>query len=281
MTGHAPGPLLVLGTGLCALAFSTTHPLIMAAVLTGAVLLILAAQASVRGVLIVATVMGVGVAVLNPFVQASGDLILFQLPDIPIFDTQVTLEEVVAGLVLGARAAAVTIAIMAVLTLADPDRLLQLASRLAPRSAIAASVAARMVPTLRRDATAFVETARLRGRSPFAGSWTVRARTAGSLALPLVGSSLERSLDVAEAMAARGYGSGPPTRRPRVPWRPCDWTVLVSGIALCALATLAIAGVFGRYSFYPTMDAVTDTPTLAAALVVMGAGIGSAGMCRR
>lgn len=165
-----------------------------------------------RGVLLIAGILGVGVAVLNPFVQASGDLILFQLPEIPIFDMQVTLEEVMAGLTLGARAAAVTIVVMAVLALADPDRLLQLASRLAPRSALAASVAARMVPTLRRDAVALVETSRLRGRSPRVGSWVARGRTASTLALPLVGSALERSLDVAEAMAARAATASAPPR---------------------------------------------------------------------
>ena len=281
MITRAPGPLLVVGVGLCALAFSTAHPMIMAAVLVVAVALLLASRTPARGVLLIAGILGVGVAVLNPFVQASGDLILFQLPDIPIFDMQVTLEEVMAGLTLGARAAAVTIVVMAVLALADPDRLLQLASRLAPRSALAASVAARMVPTLRRDAVALVETSRLRGRSPRVGSWVARGRTASTLALPLVGSALERSLDVAEAMAARGYGVGTPTRRPRVAWDAVDRFTMAVGVGMCLVAFASIAGWLGRYGFFPTMDPLIDVRNLVAAAGTVLAGIVLAGAIRR
>jgi energy-coupling factor transport system permease protein len=278
---HAPGPLLVLGTGLCALAFSTTHPAIMAAILVVAVALMWASRTPMRGVLMIAAILGVGVALLNPFVQANGDLILVQLPDIPIFDMQVTLEEVIAGVTLGARAAAVTILVMAVLALADPDRLLQLASRLAPRSAIAASVAARMVPTLRRDAVSLVETARLRGRSPLVGSWMARGRGASTLALPLVGSALERSLDVAEAMAARGYGAGTPTRRPRLPWNAVDRATMGVGVVTCLVATASIAGRLGRYRFYPTMDRLGEGWALVVAAGTTVVGLILAGRIRR
>lgn len=281
MSTHAPGPLLILGAGLCALAFSTTHPLIMIAVLVVAAALLLASKTPARGVLMIAAILGAGVALLNPFVQASGDLIVLQLPHVPIFDTQVTLEEIVAGLTLGTRAAAVTIVVMAVLALADPDRLLQLASRLAPRSAIAASVAARMVPTLRRDAMALVETSRLRGHSPLVGSWVARGRTASTLALPLVGSALERSLDVAEAMAARGYGVGTPTRRPRTGWRVVDALTMGVGVALCLVAGASIAGWLGRYRFYPTMDTLTDRWSLAVAIGTTVVGLALAGRIRR
>ena len=69
MITRAPGPLLVVGVGLCALAFSTAHPMIMAAVLVVAVALLLASRTPARGVLLIAGILGVGVAVLNPFVQ--------------------------------------------------------------------------------------------------------------------------------------------------------------------------------------------------------------------
>lgn len=277
MTGRAPGPLLVLGAGACTLAFCTDHPLVIAALLIAAVELHRAAPQAGRFVLVMAATLGLGVALLNPFVQASGELILLELPRVPIFDTQVTLEELVAGLTLGARAAAVTIIVMAVIALADPDRLLELASRLLPRSALAASIAARLVPTFRRDAQSLVETARLRGRSPHSGSFTRRAQAAGMLALPLVGSALDRSIDVAEAMAARGYGAGPRTRRPGPPLRRSDHVLVAVGVALLGLGVGAAFGAIGAFDFFPTMTAPTAADAaVAVACLALGAAAGVA-----
>jgi energy-coupling factor transport system permease protein len=170
---------------------------------------------------------------------------------------------------MGARAFAVTVIIGAALTQADPDRLLALAARLLPRSALAASIAARMMPALAHDARALADTARLRGRSLRHGTWRHRAGTAGALAVPLVGSSLERSLDVAQAMAARGYGAGPRTRLPEPRATRGEITLAALAAPLALLAGLAIAGVVGAYSFYPTLDPMTAPADVAAALAVV------------
>lgn len=262
---RAPGPVLALAAAILVIAFSSDHPLLVAAALAGAVALAGASPAPARLIMLTAAFAAVGVAALNPFVQANGDLILLQLPDIPVLDTQVTLEEAVAGLVLGGRAAAVTITIMAALAIADPDRLLSLASRLVPRSALAASVAARLVPTLRRDAAALTETTRLRGRSLTRGAWRARAAAAGALAVPLVGSALERSVDVAEAMAARGYGSGPRTRPPRARWTTPDRVTGVCAAALVPIATLTVIGRVGAFDFYPRLGSIATAPEIVAA----------------
>jgi energy-coupling factor transport system permease protein len=223
--------------------------------------------------LVAGLIVGLGVMLLNPLVQANGDLILFELPDIPIIDLQVTLEEVVAGAALGLRAFAVTVLLGAMLAHIDPDRLLAAASRLMPHSALAASIAARMLPTLERDAVALSETARLRGVSLTAGRWSTRARTAGALATPLVGSALERSLDVAEAMAVRGYGAGPRTRMAEPRMSRAEWTVLALAVPLAVLSVLAIAGTVGAFTFFPTLDPLVTWQSATAAgvaLVTMG-----------
>jgi len=261
-----------MALGLCLIAFSTSHPLLTGAVLVTSLGLTLVAPTRSTLVLVIAGIAALGVVILNPFVQANGDLILFELPQIPILDTQVTLEEVVAGLVLGARAAAVTLLVMATLALADPDRLLRLASRLAPNSALAASIAARLVPTLRRDATLLSETSRLRGHRLASGPWRTRARTAGALAVPLVGSSLERAVDVAEAMAVRGYGAGPRTRTPRRPFEAPDRVILATSAVLIAIGVLSIAGVVGGFDFYPRLAPMTEAASVAAAVVVLLTG---------
>jgi energy-coupling factor transport system permease protein len=279
--GRAPLPLLLLATATAILAFVADHPAMLAALAVGALALHLAAPRRSRFVLIVAVTIGATALLLNPFVQANGDLIVFQGPDIPIFDMQVTMEEVVAGLAIALRAFAVTVLVTAALAHCDPDRLLAAAGRLLPRSALAASIAARMLPLLERDSRAILDAARLRGQSLSTGSAMSRARGTGALAMPLVASSLERSLDVAEAMAARGYGSGTRTRLPETSWSGAEWSTGVLGAGLAALAAFAVAGRIGQFSFYPTLDPVGEPLQLAAAALTAGLLLTATGALRR
>ena len=113
------------------------------------------------------------------------------------------------------RLFAVAALVGALLAHIDADRLQAQVARVAPRSALTCALAARLMPTLERDARAIAETARLRGVALSDGRWGPAPAAAAPLAIPLLGSSLERGLDVAEAMTARGYGAGPRTRRRR------------------------------------------------------------------
>ena len=211
---RAPGPLCLLGLAAIVIAFSTDHPLVLGAVAIGAVALFIAAPGRPsRLFLLGGAVSGITLAILNPFVSSQGDLILWRGPDVAVIDLEITLEEVVAGIAIGVRLFAVAVIVGALLAHMDADRLQAQVARVAPRSALTCALAARLMPTLQRDARAIVETARLRGVA-LDGSWTQRARHSAPLALPLLGSSLARGLDVAEAMTARGYGAGPRTRIP-------------------------------------------------------------------
>ena len=53
---------------------------------------------------------------------------------------------------------------------------------------------------------------------------------------PLLAGSLERGLNVAEAMEARGYGSGTRTRAPRPGWSLLDRAAIVAACASVAVA---------------------------------------------
>ena len=80
------------------------------------------------------------------------------------------------------------------------------------------SLATRLFPTLGRDAAGYVEA--LRGRGVEVEGLRGRAR----LLSPLLAGSLERSLNLAESMEARGFGRPGRTRAPRgvvvIPYGP-------------------------------------------------------------
>jgi energy-coupling factor transport system permease protein len=279
--GLAPGPLLALTAAACAIGFTIHHPLVAVALALGAVALIVATPGRGKVPFAIAAVVGAGTALLNPFVQSNGDLILVELPGIPVLDTQVTIEEVVAGAVIGANAAAVTLVVCAVLLLIDPDRLLAAARRIAPGSALTTAIAARMLPTLTRDARGMHEAMSLRGRAVGAGSARRRARAAAALAVPLLASGLERSLDVAEAMAARGFGAGPRTRVREAPYGRADWMRLALAAAMAGVFAAALLTDLDGYRFYPTLDAILTVPAAGVAGATAGVLLATAWGARR
>ena len=279
---RAPGPVALLGLAAIVIAFADDHPLVLAAAAAGALALLAAAPGRVgRWFVIGGLISGLTLALLNPFVAAEGDLILWQGPEVAVIDLEVTAEEIAAGLAIGLRLFAVAVLVGAVLAHIDADRLQAQVARIAPRSALTCALAARLMPTLERDARAIAETARLRGVDLATGGWGGRARRAAPLALPLLGSSLERGLDIAEAMAARGYGAGPRSRLPERPYDRAEWIVLALGAALAAAAVAALIAGLAPYSYYPTLDPVLAPGAVALAAVVAGSLGGAALILRR
>lgn len=280
MTARAPLPLVLLLAATTVVAFLADQPLVVVSLALGAVLLALAAGRRALPIVAAGAISAVGLLVLTPILGANGNLIVAELPRIPLLDGEVTAEELTAGAVFGLRLLTVTAVIGAVLVLADQDRMLALAMRLAPRSALACALAARALPTLRRDAVALTETARARGAALSSGSWLGRGRRAAPLVVPLVGSSLERSLDVAEAMSARGYGAGRRARVAEAPWSRRDLAILVSAACIAAAGIGAVAlGALG-FDFYPELDPILRTESLALAAVILAA-LGAAAWAAR
>jgi energy-coupling factor transport system permease protein len=93
---------------------------------------------------------------------------------------------------------------------------------------LAAVLATRLVPTLERDATGLVEAVRGRGLE------ITGLRSRAGLVSPLVAGSLERALNLAESMEARGFGRPGRTRAPRPSWTWLDWTAVGAGGLLLA-----------------------------------------------
>jgi energy-coupling factor transport system permease protein len=164
--------------------------------------------------------------VITPFVEVIGTNVLWSGPTIPVLGTlDVTTEELRNGLFQGLRLAAVGLAFADYALLLDHDRLLASAGWVR-RSTVAVGLATRLVPLLERDARDL--RLALRGRNVELGA--VRQLS------PLLAGSLERGLNLAEAMEARGYGRTGRTRAPRPPWHVVDW------LALVAAAALVVAG---------------------------------------
>lgn len=166
------------------------------------------------------------VVVVTPFVEEIGYHVLWSGPTIPVLGTlDVTREELANGLFQGMRLAAVGLAFAVYALQVDHDRLLAGAGW-ARRSTVAVALATRILPLLERDARDL--RLALRGRHAQLGHM--------QLLSPLLAGSLERGLNVAEAMEARGYGRPGRTRAPRAAWTTFDRLAVAFAVALVVVA---------------------------------------------
>ena len=228
-----PAAAAALLAGLAAAALLAHRIVSVAAIAALLLVVCLRAPAERRRLyLIGALVSGLAVVVVTPFVETIGSHPLWTGPRVPVLgQLDVTSEELRNGLFQGLRLTAVALAFAAYALLLDHDRLVQ-AAGFARRSVLAIALATRLVPTLERDAAGLVES--LRGRGVEVSGLRGRAR----LLSPLLAGSLERALNLAEAMEARGYGRPGATRAPRPGWTGRDRAALVAATAVVVIGAL-------------------------------------------
>jgi energy-coupling factor transport system permease protein len=169
---------------------------------------------------------GLVLFLFSPLLGAYGGVVYWEGPSVPVLGRlDVTSNEVTEALFQGLRLVSVGLAFAAYALLLDHDRLLQAGGRLR-RSVLAIALATRLVPTLERDAAGYVEA--LRGR----GLVVEGLRGRGQLLSPLLAGSLERSLNLAESMEARGFGRSGRTRAPGRPWSTLDRLAIVVSLVV-------------------------------------------------
>jgi energy-coupling factor transport system permease protein len=227
-----PVPAAALLASLAVVALAAERPIVVAAIAAGLLVMCLRAPRARRVVYLAGTlVSSLSVFVLSPFVSHEGSYVIWEGPSVPVLGIiDVTSEELTSGGTQALRLAAVGLAFAAYVLLLDLDGLLHSAG-FARRSVLAVGLATRLVPTLERDAAGFVEA--LRGRGVEVNGIRGRAR----LLSPLVAGSLERSLNLAEAMEARGFGRPGRTRAPSPEWSGLDRLGLATAV-LVALAAI-------------------------------------------
>jgi energy-coupling factor transport system permease protein len=229
----SPAPAAALLAGVTVAALLAEHALVVALVTLALLAVCVRAPAPRRRPYLVGALVTSGsLFLLTPFFETLGTHPLWSGPIVPVLgQLDVTREEIAGAAVQAVRLAAVSLAFTAYALLLDHDGLVQ-GAPFARRSVLAVALATRLVPTLERDAAGLREA--LRGR----GVAVSGVRGYAGLVSPLLAGSLERGLNLAEAMEARGYGRGGATRTPRPPWSRLDRLALAAALAAVAVGWL-------------------------------------------
>jgi energy-coupling factor transport system permease protein len=222
-----PAAALALLLALAAAALLTDHwqvPVVITAVLLA---LCLRAPVSRRWPYLLGCLTTAGaVLLITPLLVVEGSEVIWSGPVVPVLgQLDVTTEELAGAAVQAVRLAAVTLAFAVYALLLDHDSLLR-SARFARRSALVVALATRLVPTLERDVHGLVEA--LRGR----GVEVEGVRGRAGLLSPIVSGSLERALNLAEAMEARGYGRAGATRALSPRWGSLDRLAVAGALVL-------------------------------------------------
>jgi energy-coupling factor transport system permease protein len=252
-------------------AFLFQSPLVLAASL---VTLILAGRlARVGGELARAAVLAVPLALLvmaiNPLVSQQGLTVLVDGPIVPVLgNVDVTLEALVYGAVAGLRVLVVILAFALYSACIDPDRVLRLVGRAAPRSALTASLATRAVPLLGRDGRRLAEAYTLRADRRPAERVRDRVERAATLTRALGAGALERSVELAAALEVRGYGALGRFPAARSPWSRHDLSfALTAGALVLLCAGGRIAGL-AAFDPYPLLELAAGPADIAFAVAL-------------
>ncbi len=220
---------------------------------------------TLRTVLIVA----IPIVLVNVLVYHEGLTVFARLGDLgPFGQGDLTVEALVYGAVIALKVGL----LMLITTLAslaiDPDELLAVFRRHSFRSALTASLATRMIGVLSADSQRLAEAQRTR---PGGGATDARARV--RLLSAIVGSSLDRSMDVAATLELRGFAAGRRTggRAQRRPFSRHDRAFALSAVGVFVLALLGRLAGAAPFDAYPLLSMPVSGATFAlcAALPVV------------
>lgn len=212
------------------------------------------------------------IMLINPLVNHNGYTVLWQSPDLPVIgQLTVTMEAISYGAAMGLRLLNLVSIFCLFNLIVHPDRFFSLFATLARKSALVVSLATRLLPVMANAMKNIREAQQLRGVDFSKGTLLERAAKNASLFNILLVSSLEDSLQVAEAMHARAFGSGPRSRYRQDIFRPRDGICLACSIFSLGVSVYILLHGVGTYTYFPELSRLLNG---SATLLVLAAVLG-------
>ena len=187
---------------------------------------------------------------LNSLLAHVGVHVYAELPAwLPLVGGPLTIESAVYGLDIATGLVAAVLAAASLSLAADPTELIDALPSWLERTGAALAASLNFVPAIGRTFIAVSDAQRMRG-------WRPRRIVGwGEVLVPVMLTAIEDSVQLAEAMEARGYGA---TRRSHYPSAGWSWrdTAVVAGsaLALAGMAFSRASGLVGDWYPYPSLS---------------------------
>lgn len=208
------------------------------------------------------------IIIVNVIFVHVGETVILAGPRVPVLgEIRITLEALAFGAGMGVRLLVIISAFCLYTYAVHPDKVLKLFSKWGNKSVIIITLATRLFPLMVADYSRIIEVQRCRGLKLDTGRRWERVKNLLPVVSVLLISCLERSMQLAESMHARGYGSGNRTYYTRELWRPRDYLVLTAVfISFIAGVWAAFQG-WSNYNYYPRLPAINPREIKMASII--------------
>lgn len=212
------------------------------------------------------------IIIINALVSNRGSHVLHQASfAIPIMGTpKITLEAIVCGVGNSLRLLAIISAFTILMFTIHPDDLMlaMTKAKLPYKSVLVTSLSTRFVPTLIDDAQCITDVQKCRGLEFEKGGRIQKAKNYMAIGIPLLSNSLDRAVQVAEAMESRAFGSG----KNRTFYKELKITRFDAVMVVVALLPLMFGIAMrclglGGYGYYPVLPGISFTHLEAIMLI--------------
>jgi len=209
------------------------------------------------------------IMLINVIMVHAGETVLISGPRVPVLGRiNITLEALAFGAGMGVRLL-VIISVFCLYTYSvHPDKVLKLFSNCGNKSVLVITLSTRLFPLMVKDYFRITEIQRCRGVRFDTGSWWEKAKNLLPIVSVMLISSLERSLQLAESMHARGYGSGKRISYNREYWRPRDYLILAAVMISLLCGIWAAVNGWSSYNYYPQLPEIQINEFKMASLIV-------------
>ncbi len=204
------------------------------------------------------------IIVINALASNRGSHVLYQVPfAIPLIGApKITLEAILCGIGNSLRLLAIVSAFTILTFTIHPDDLMLvlMKAKLPYKSVLVTSLSTKFVPALIGDAQCIADVQRSRGLEFDKGSRIQKVKNHMAIAIPLLSNSLDRAVQVAEAMESRAFGSG----KNRTFYRELTMSRL-DVVTLAFAFSPAVVGIGmrclgqGGYEYYPVLQEISFT----------------------
>ncbi len=263
---HKLNPFGKLGwvTSVFVIALILNNPIYLLLLFLATLPLVIAAKVWREWVSIIkfAFFLCLAIIIINALVSSHGAHLLWQAPfKIPVIGTPaISLEAILFGAGMSLRLLAIISAFALLTFTVHPDDLMlaMIKLKLPYKSVLVTSLTTRFIPTLIDDVERISDVQRSRGLELDRGKLLQRIRSRMAIIISLLSNSLYRTVQVAEAMESRAFGSG----QKRTFYNQIKFSKLDVQILIISLLPLAL-GIFmwfsgqGDYQYYPTLDKIS------------------------
>lgn len=203
------------------------------------------------------------IIMINVLFANDGEHILwsFSYNNLLTFHFTITLEAILFSVCMSIRLLTVISAFVILTLTIHPDdlMLIMIKFKIPFKSVLLTSLSIRFVPTLIRDVETITEVQRARGLELDRGSRLSRISKRIPILIALLSTSLERAIQLAEAMESRAFGSSRRTVYREISLSKIDYVFLTIGFSAFTFGLLLRLIGYGGFQYYASVELLVKT----------------------